>query len=270
MLENICPAQHADGNNPAGSASNEESLQAWDLEAASRVQRKLFPERMPEASGWEFAALCRPARLLAGDYYDIFDLAPGRVGLALGDVAGKGLGPSLVTASLHAMIRGHLPQHAGGLPRLMRELNQYFFSCIPDDMFVTLFLAVLDEETGRLTYVNAGHPHPVLVMAEGQGAVRLPTAGALLGVLPDLAYTAGEVHLQPGSVLALFSDGVIDARNENGETFQEQRIIELLSGAGSLSAAAVLARMLAAVERFVGMSQLRDDIAVMIVRRESI
>ena len=84
--------------------------QVRDLEAASRVQRKLFPERMPEASGWEFAGLCRPARVLAGDYYDVFDLTPGYVGLALGDVAGKGLGPSLVMAGLHAMIRSRLAQ----------------------------------------------------------------------------------------------------------------------------------------------------------------
>jgi serine phosphatase RsbU (regulator of sigma subunit) len=246
----------------------EEPLQLGDLEAASRVQRKLFPERMPQADGWEFAGLCRPARLLAGDYYDIFDLAPGQVGLALGDVAGKGLGPSLVMASLHAMIRSRLSQSTDALPRLLHELNQYLFASIPDDMFVTLFLAVLDEPTGRLNYVNAGHPHPVLVAANGQG-VRLTTAGPLLGVLPDAAYTSGEVPLQSGSLLAVFSDGVTDALNQNGEAFQTQRIIELLSRAGSSSAATVLSRILTAVEQFVGISELQDDIAAMVIRRKS-
>src|SRR6516165_5841808 len=117
---------------------------------------------MPEAPGWQFAGLCRPARMLAGDYYDVFDLTPGHVGLALGDVAGKGVGPSLVMASLHAMIRSRLAHYCGDLPRLMHELNQYLFASLPEDMFVTLFLGVLDERTGRLRYVNAGHGHPIL------------------------------------------------------------------------------------------------------------
>jgi phosphoserine phosphatase RsbU/P len=242
-------------------------FEVQDLEAASRVQRKLFPERMPEASGWEFAGLCRPARVLAGDYYDIFDLTPGHVGLALGDVAGKGLGPSLVMAGLHAMIRSRLAQYADDLPRFMQELNQYLFASMPDDMFVTLFLAVLDERTGRLRYVNAGHPHPVLVTAKDPQPARLTTAGALLSVLPDVDYAEGAVYLEPGSVLALFSDGITDAVNGEGQSFQEQRIIQILRGAGSAPAATVLSRILAAVDRFVGMSELRDDIAVIVIRR---
>jgi len=269
MFQNLCAAQPQDGEDLTQFASNQEPLQAWDLEAASRVQQKRFPERMPEAFGWEFAGLCRPARVLAGDYYDIFDVAPGRVGIALGDVAGKGLGPSLVTASLHAVIRSRLSQYSDALPHLMHELNQYLFASIPDDMFVTLFLAVLDEETGRLRYVNAGHPPPLLVTAERDEPVRLATAGALLGVLPDVRYVEGEVSLPPGSLLALFSDGVIDARNEEGDTFQESRIIKLLKGVGTSSAATVLSRILEAVERFATLSELRDDMAMVIIRRES-
>jgi sigma-B regulation protein RsbU (phosphoserine phosphatase) len=244
-------------------------LPLWDLEAASRVQQKLFPERMPQAPGWEFAGLCRPARMLAGDYYDVFALTPGQVGLALGDVAGKGVGPALVMASLHALIRSRLALYGGDLPRLMHELNQYLFASLPEDMFVTLFLGVLDERTGRLRYVNAGHGHPILVTAQGQEPARLTTASALLGVLPDAAYAEGEVHLPPGSLLALFSDGVTDAVNEWGQSFQVQRLLEVLSSASSLSAVTVLARVLAAVERFVGVSELRDDLAVLVIRRES-
>jgi sigma-B regulation protein RsbU (phosphoserine phosphatase) len=273
MFQNVFATQKQEGENAFSDASVQgmrlQPLHLRDLEAASRVQQKLFPERMPEAPGWEFAGLCRPARMLAGDYYDVFDLAPGQVGLALGDVAGKGLGPSLIMASLHAMVRSRLAQYARDLPRLMQELNQYLIASIPDDMFVTLFLGVLDERTGRLSYVNAGHPHPLVVTAEGQTPVRLTTADALLGVLPAVRYAEGQVQLPPGSMLALFSDGITDARDAMGQSFQELRIIELLSGAASFPAATVLARILAAVERFVGVSELRDDMAVLVIRRES-
>jgi sigma-B regulation protein RsbU (phosphoserine phosphatase) len=273
MLRNVWLAPNEEDEHGIEYASVHGSrLRPWqrrDLQAARRVQQKLFPERMPQTRGWEFAGVCRPARMLAGDYYDVFDLTPGFVGLALGDVAGKGLGPALVMASLHALIRSRLAHYGRALPLLMHEVNQYLFASIPDDMFVTLFLGVLEERTGRLAYVNAGHPHPVLVTSQGQQVVRLTTAGALLGVLPQIQYTEGEVQLPPGSLLALFSDGIPDAQNERGQRFQEQRILQVLSGASSLPAATVLSRILAAVECFVGVSKLRDDRAVLIVRRES-
>ena len=176
MFRNVSASQKTEGENVMGCAPvqgiHSRLLQVRDLEAASRVQQKLFPERMPEVPGWEFAGLCRPARMLAGDYYDVFALTPGHVGLALGDVAGKGLGPSLVMASLHAMVRSRLASYSGALPGLMQELNQYLLRSLPEDMFVTLFLGVLHERSGRLSYVNAGHPHPLLVTAEGQEPIQ--------------------------------------------------------------------------------------------------
>src|SRR5262249_62072222 len=123
-------------------------------EAAWTAQQNLFPRQLPAAPGWEFAAACRPARAVAGDYYDLFKAAPGRLAVALGDVAGKGLGPALVMAGLHALVRCRLSQMSDRLPALVEELNPYLLGSTPADLFVTLFLAVLDAPTGRLRYVH--------------------------------------------------------------------------------------------------------------------
>jgi phosphoserine phosphatase RsbU/P len=274
MCQKLYVTQHEDvevrtGCVPKGTAC-QQPLQQHELEAARQVQQKLFPDQMPIARGWEFAGHCRPARILAGDYYDVFDLGSGRIVLAIGDVAGKGLGPSLVMAGLHAMIRSRISQYIDKLPECMHELNQYLLASTPDDMFVTLFLGVLDAGTGRLTFVNAGHPQPILLDLATRQSLHLSQGGALLGVLPDVVHEQGEIHMQPGTLLALFSDGVADARNENGERFEEQRLREALLGAHCSPATAALSGVLAAMDRFAVSSQLGDDIALVIIRRHSL
>ncbi len=270
MCQKLYVTQHEDvevrtGCVPKGTACQQQQ----ELEAARQVQQKLFPDQMPIARGWEFAGHCRPARMLAGDYYDVFDLGSGRIVLAIGDVAGKGLGPSLVMAGLHAMIRSRISQYIDKLPECMHELNQYLLASTPDDMFVTLFLGILDTGTGRLTFVNAGHPQPILLDPEAQ-FLRLSQGGALLGVLADADYEQGEGYVQPGDLLVLFSDGVADARNDKGERFEEQRLLEGVLGGFSAPAAGVLSEIIAAVERFAVWSHQGDDIALIIIRRHSL
>jgi sigma-B regulation protein RsbU (phosphoserine phosphatase) len=154
------------------------------------------------------------------------------------------------------------------LPRFLRELNHYLLASTPDDMFVTLFLGILDQGTGRLTYVNAGHPPPLLLASDSDEPVRLAKGSSLLGVLSEVAYEEGKIELSPGSLLALFSDGVTDARNEKGERFLERRLVDVLRGTRSSPATDVLFGILAAVERFTVLSERNDDIALMIVRRQ--
>lgn len=238
-----------------------------DLEAASQVQQKLFTRQMSAAADWEIACHCRPAQVLAGDYYDVFRLRPDQVALALGDVAGKGLGASLVMAGLHAMVRSRLPHYAGTLNQFMKEINQYLMGSTPDGMFVTLFLGVLDERTGRLTFVNAGHPYPILLTSQADEPLRLAKNGLPLGALPEVEYEEGEADLLPGSLLTLFSDGVTDARDQHGERFQEQRLLDVLREERLSPAATVLSRIVAAVERFALLPEPSDDIALMVVRR---
>src|SRR5262249_40792768 len=128
-------------------------LHLRDLETARQVQRNLFPRQLPCLPGWDLAAVCRPARIVAGDYHDLFTPVPGCLAIALGDVAGKGLGPALVMAHLHTLIRSRLPAHLADLAGLVNELNAHLLAVLPEEMFVTLFLAVVELDTGRMRYV---------------------------------------------------------------------------------------------------------------------
>jgi serine phosphatase RsbU (regulator of sigma subunit) len=213
--------------------------------------------------------MCRPARTLAGDYYDLFELAPGLVAIALGDVSGKGVGPALVMAGLHALVRGRLPYRQGDLDGFMEDLNRRLLATTPADVFVTLFLAVLETQTGRLRYVNGGHPAPLL-LAEPEGqAVPLAEGGTVLGIMSEVHYQEGQACLAPGGLLALFSDGVTETRNRHGELFQQGRVCDALRIAGTAPAGTVLAKVLAAVKRFRGLTEPADDLSLVIIRRRT-
>jgi sigma-B regulation protein RsbU (phosphoserine phosphatase) len=251
------------GRNGAGSPFHE-------LETARHVQQHLFPRDLPRVPGWDWAGLCRPARAVAGDYYDLFEAAPGQVAVALGDVSGKGLGPALIMASLHALIRSRLSHRLADLPGLLAELDRYLLAVTPDDMFVTLFLGVLDVRTGRLRYVNAGHPAPVLIAGQGGEPHRLDVGGTILGILPGAGYEEGTAELGPESVLALFSDGVTESRNAERELFGEQRLVRVLRTAGMAPPTAVVGRLLDAVAEFTGPTEPADDISLVVVRRQDV
>jgi len=246
-----------------------ESRHARELEIARQVQQNLFPPRLPRVTGWDFAALCRPAREVGGDYYDLFEIGPGRVALALGDVSGKGFGPALLMASAHALIRSRLGRDAGDLPGLAGELNEHLLRSSSPGMFLTLFVGVLDARDGGLRYVNAGHVPPMLLDVTGAAPRRLETGGTVVGILPDAAFEEGWAELAAGSLLALFSDGVTEAEDEGGGMFEEARTAAVLGRGRSLPAAAVVESMLGAVDAFAAGREQSDDISIIVVKREA-
>ncbi len=235
------------------------------LAAARKVQQSLFPRSMPNLTGWEFAAYGSPAQEVTGDYLDIFELSRGQVALALGDVSGKGLGAGLVMACLHAYLHSRLPAGASDLPGLLREMNTYLLEATPPDLFVSLFLGVLDVGTGMLSYVNAGHPPPLL-FAEATPRVELNHVGTLLGIFDEPVWEARCVTLSPGSLLVSFSDGVTEARNPHGQAFHTRRLVETLQG-GPWSARAAVDRVVVEVRDFVGTTAQSDDRTILAVHR---
>ena len=253
-----------------------EARQARDLEIARRVQRSLFPQVLPAIEGWDLAVLCRPAREVGGDYYDLFEVGPGRLAVALGDVTGKGLGASLLTAGLHAMVRSHLPQRSHDLGGLTREINDHLLASTPPEIFTTLFLGVLDTSSGTLRYVNAGHPPPLVLRPGAAAPLRLDTGGLLVGILPNLTFQAGEATLPPGSTMLVYSDGLSEAEAAGGAMFEEERIVAgLKAGEGAAGAAAgcsgaapVLQTLLAAVDAFTAGAEQSDDITLIVVKRD--
>jgi sigma-B regulation protein RsbU (phosphoserine phosphatase) len=239
-----------------------------DLDEARKVQQQLFPRELPCPPNWDLAAACRPARVVSGDYCDLLDLGGGQIAVALGDVAGKGFGPALVMAGLRALVHAWLPHRMADLAGLLRKLNAYLLATTPDDMFVTLFLAVLDVSAGRLRYVNAGHVPPLVLAGPEAEPLCLSASGPVLGVLPDASFAEHRVRLKPGSLLAVFSDGITEARDRAGQMFHQRRVAEALRQGWGGTARHTLALLLQAVEAFAQGREQADDISAILLRRK--
>jgi sigma-B regulation protein RsbU (phosphoserine phosphatase) len=260
-LQDLCAS--APATNHRGSTA----VSVPDLDEARRVQQQLLPRAIQPPPGWDIAAAYRPARIVSGDYCDVIDLGEGQIAFAIGDVSGKGLGPALVMAGLRAWIHARLPQSTASFAELMQELNLYLLATTPDDMFVTLFLAVLDVCTGRFRYVNAGHIPPLLLAGLDADPMRFTASGPVLGILPDVTFEAHDIGIKPGSLLAVFSDGITEAVNTAGKMFHERRAVEVLREGLAKSATHTLTHLLQAVESFTLRTEQADDISIILLQR---
>jgi serine phosphatase RsbU (regulator of sigma subunit) len=205
-----------------------------ELEIARQVQLQQFPKSVPKLKTLEVAAQCIPSRFVSGDYYDYVLLASGRLALALGDVSGKGISAALVMASLqsalHAQLR-HAPAdgQAGetlSTASVMRQLSEQLYENTPAEKYATFFCALYDDRTGSLLYTNAGHLPPMLL--RGNERIRLDVGGTVVGLMPLFTYEQQVVELQPGDLLAMFTDGVTEAEDESREQFGDERLMHLL------------------------------------------
>jgi sigma-B regulation protein RsbU (phosphoserine phosphatase) len=247
-----------------------EAQHAKELEIARNVQQNLFPRELPPREGWQFAAVCRPARAVGGDYYDVFEIDPTRVGLAIGDVSGKGLGPALMMSSIHAMTRSGLPPMAAEPSRFVESLNKHLVGSTSAEMFATFFVGVLDTTTGGLRYVNAGHNPPILLAGSSSEVSRLTDAGLIVGALSGVKYTDADMHMGDGDLLVLFSDGITEAMNKTGEMFEEERLLkEVIKARDCGRASEILSSIVDAVDRFAGEAEQADDMSVVVVMRNS-
>jgi serine phosphatase RsbU (regulator of sigma subunit) len=240
-----------------------------ELGIARQVQEKLFPAELPTAEGWEFAGVCHPAREVGGDYYDLMELDRDRVAVALGDVSGKGLGPSILMSNVHAMIRSCLRRPGTDPVDIVVELNDHLCSSTSPGMFITLFIGVLDLRTGEFRYVNGGHNPGLLVGAGQTGPVSLETGGMIVGAMPGASFKQGCITLDPGITLALFSDGVTEAFDDKDEMFGDERLIDVLLSSSGLGAVGALDRVVDAVARFRGRREASDDLSVVVVYRQA-
>jgi serine phosphatase RsbU (regulator of sigma subunit) len=241
-----------------------------ELTLAARIQADLFPAALPRVDGYEFAARSRPARLCGGDYYDALPLTghAGRSGLLLcvADVAGKGLPAALVMSNAQATIRALLA-HADSLADLAGHASELLYATTPPEKYVTAALVELAPDTGALTFVGAGHVDSFLLRASGD-VVRLVSTGHPLGLLPPLVPYDRSVHaLDGGDCLVLFSDGVPEAQNAEGEEFGEGRLLEVLRSAAPDGAEAAVHRVFEAIDAFVCGAPQYDDITIVVARR---
>jgi serine phosphatase RsbU (regulator of sigma subunit) len=236
-----------------------------DLEIARGIQQSMLPRAAYKAPGVEAFGMTRPANTVGGDFYDILPLPDGRLLLALGDVAGKGSPAALLMALLLAMMRTLVDEGFEGAA-LVSRLNGQIGRHAPRSRFVTLFVAVLDPSTGVLTYVNAGQNPPLLRRGTGPYE-RLRAGGMALGMFEDASYTTGTARLEAGDVLVMFSDGITEAENPEGQPFDEAGVQAVVDGRQWASAKELGWALFESVETFSQERRLLDDLTVLAVCR---
>ncbi len=194
----------------------------WEI--ARNVQQKLFPQPMAPLATVDFAGLCVPAREVSGDYYDFFDLGPGRLGFLLADVSGKGIGAALLMANLQAAFRTQSEQGGREPAAMLASIHRQFHASTPPEHYATLFYGEYDERQRRLRYVNCGHPSPLLIRGSG-GVDRLEPTSTVFGMFAawDAEERGADVH--PGDCLLVFSDGVTEAGSARDDDFGEERLL---------------------------------------------
>jgi phosphoserine phosphatase RsbU/P len=233
---------------------------ARDLEIARRVQRQLLPRTAPALASLDLDAHCLPAGRVGGDFFDYLHLGPGRTGIVLADISGKGVAAALLMANLQAAIRSLAPQIAEGLPCLLRALNAHFLASTAPEHFASLIFAVYNESSRQLAYVNCGHP-PALVLRQPEGSIEFlaPTA-PVLGVVEDYQPDPQTITLRPGDRFVLYSDGASEPFVDEEGLKGEHRLLELMQTPHALQASAIAAVLAAEQE------VQADDITIVIGR----
>ncbi len=245
-------------------AKEKERLQS-EMEIASEVQNRLYPRGPLTTSCLRVTGVCRPARVVSGDYFDYEPLHGGRVLLAMGDVAGKGISAALLMASLQSSLRTQLAGAEVSVAQLVDRVNQQLHVSTAPEKFATFCAGIFNETDGVFTYTNAGHLPPLLVR---QGSVeRLDVNGMVVGAFPVTRYTESRIELRPGDLLLFFTDGVSEPENAYGEMFGEERLAELVCRHAHLEEDKIVAAVWKSVREWSGDGELADDMTLLLARR---
>ena len=241
------------------------SLQS-ELDVASGMQQSILPAIFPKRDEYEIHGTMMPARSVGGDFFDIVHLELDRVGLAVADVSDKGIPAALFMMSSRTLLKGT----AIGLAtpgKVLTELNSILHDDNKTTMFVTMLYALYEPDTGTLSYSNGGHCNPIVVHADGS-CTELPTTdGVVLGVVPELEYVEKSAVIRPGETVIMYSDGVSEAANSQGEEFGVERLLGMFAGKAPKSAEEATDRILAAVAEFAGDTSQADDVTCLALHR---
>ncbi len=240
-----------------------------EIEIAREVQQRLFPQRVPEMKGVSLAGMCRPALAVGGDYYDFIEMEDGRLGLAIGDVSGKGISAALLMASLRASLRGMTLDGSKDLAKTMQRVNQLVYEASSHNRYATFFFATYDPATGALRYVNAGHNPPVLMRAGDGSTLQLETGGLVVGLLSVAQYQEDCVMVKAGDVLLTYTDGISEAMTSDEEEWGEERMTAAAEGARKGSAEDILQAVFRAADDFTAGAPQHDDMTLLVMKLKS-
>jgi sigma-B regulation protein RsbU (phosphoserine phosphatase) len=248
-----------------------------EMEIAREVQEQMFPQTLPTVPGLDYAGHCRPALGVGGDYYDFFALPVGPdgsrpLGIAIGDVSGKGISAALLMASLRASLRGMTRTSNHDLAAMMREINLLVFEASAFNRYATFFYAQYDPHTSKLSYVNAGHNAPVILRrtigssGPSYEILRLELSGPVIGLLPDAEFEQSALTIQPGDILLAFTDGISESMTVDQEEWGEERMIVCLKFYAALRAEPLLRALLDEATNFAAGAPQYDDMTLLVCK----
>ena len=237
-----------------------------ELDVASKIQQGILPASFPEGEGFEVYGNMAPARNVGGDFFDVVLLENGRLGLAVADVSDKGVPAALFMMSSRTLLKGAAIGR-GAPGEVLSEVNDLLTEDNEAFMFVTVIYAVFDPDSGVVTYANGGHNNPLLVHSDGTSEELPMTGGIALGVMPGLEYKESEVTLAQGDSLILYTDGVSEAMNSEGEEFGVDRLMEIFTKNPPTSARGTNEAILQAVHDFAGDTPQSDDVTCLVLQK---
>ena len=236
--------------------------QAQEYEEAREIQARLLPKQVTQVPGLEISGSWHPARIVGGDYFDVFKLSETRLGLCIGDVSGKGMPAALLMSNLQAVVKALATDNTSP-EELVAKANRVMWVNTAEDKFITLFYGLVDAERRTLQFTNAGHNAPVLTHQDGT-QFRLDQGGLILGAFQESAYGQGQIDLRPGDRLVMFTDGITEAVNGEQEEFGEKRLVEACLSGRQLSAEVLHRSLFDIVTDFCG-GEFEDDATVLVV-----
>ena len=237
-----------------------------ELRVARSIQQAALPKEVPDLVGWRISPYYQPAREVGGDFYEFLELDDGRVSFAVGDATGKGVPAAFVMSATCALLGGVATSSGSPPGEVLARVNEAVLTRIPPNMFVTCFYAILEPQSGHLSYANAGHDLPYL--HRNGAAEELRARGMPLGLMPEMSYEEKEVILEAGDSVLLYSDGLVEAHNPEGEMFGFPRLRELMAEYGEERSLGDL--LLEELYSFVGEGwEQEDDITLLTLRRSA-
>lgn len=231
----------------------------YELQMARNIQESTLPDELPDLDGWQLSAYWKPARSVSGDFYEFITFADGRLGIIAGDVTGKGVPAALVMASSLSVLRAASLQ-SGSPAEILELANNVLVKEMPPNMFVTCLYLVLEPPTGSLWVANAGHNYPVLTTSNGVSEIR--ARGMPLGLMLDMSYEQQTSRMSVGDGLLLYSDGLVEAHNLDGEMYGVERLKDMMSEDArddATSGETVIDRLVGDLTRFTGSGQEQED-----------
>jgi serine phosphatase RsbU (regulator of sigma subunit) len=260
-----------------------------EFKFAADVQSRLLPQSFPPMKTLNYAASCKSAYTVSGDYYDFLLIEPQKLGIAVGDIAGKGISAALLMANLQGLLRSHAPLHYNRINDLMCKINEAIYVSTDSSRFVTLFFGIYDDVEQTLTFVNAGHNPPIIFRRKNGHAVhsenklneyptgdnidfipfemiRIDTGNTVVGAFSNMVYSAKTIQMRKDDLLVIFTDGISEARNYAHELYSEERLIDLIAANLHESPERLHDTILNDVSRYAGDEIQFDDMTLVVAK----